>query len=960
MGIVKGFVGFLCIGVTLLLTACGGGGSSSSPPIAPTASITAAPATISAGSSSDITWSSSGASACTASGAWSGALAASGTSSTGALTANATYSLTCSGPGGASPAVSVTVVVNAVPTVQLSANPSSVVSGGSSTLSWSSSGATSCTAGGAWSGNLAASGSQDTGPLASDSTFSIVCNGPGGASAASTATVGVSQLPPTVALSAVPINVVTGGKSLLTWTSTNATACVASGGWSGALTASGSQSTAALTSPTTYAIACTGPSGTAQASVTVNVVPTASLTVQPSVIASGQTATLTWTSTNATACTASGGWSGTLAASGSQVTSALTSTAAFSLICGGAGGNSAPTSVNVTVSNVLMSITPQTAALVAGASRQFTATVPGDGDATWTVDGIAGGSASVGTISATGLYTAGTSAGTHAVVATSVANTSQSASAVAAVTDLAGVYTYHNDSSRDGANSREYALTPANINASSFGKIASCTVDGAIYGQPLWVANVTIGVKKHNLVIVTTQHDSLYAFDADASICSLLWSASMVDAAHGATAGETSVPGTSVGKGTGDIQPEVGINGTPVIDPATNTLYVAAKSIDPTLTTMFQRLHAIDIATGNEKTASPVLIAGSYPGTGDGGSTVQFNTVLQNQRAALALANGIIYLEWGSHEDTVPWYGWMMGYRYDGVAWTQTAVFNSAPNSQRGGIWMGGGAAPVDSSNRLYVTTGNGNFNATNRAAPNNDYGDSLLQLSPALQVLQFFTPTDQLNDFNLDKDFGSGGAALLADLPAGNAITHALVCGGKDGALYVINRDLLGGLGDGGAVQMIALGAHNYSTPTFWNNWLYAAGSAGTVHSFELNTSTAQFAPAGSGGHSFGFPGATLSVSAAGNQNGVVWAIDSHSYCTRQSTTCGPAVLYAYDASNVTKELWNSSLNAADVAGNAIKFTVPTIANGRVFIGTRGNNAGGVDSSTSAPGELDIYGLTQ
>jgi hypothetical protein len=642
---------------------------------------------------------------------------------------------------------------------------------------------------------------------------------------------------------------------------------------------------------------------------------------------------------------------------GTQATDPVNATTSYSLICNGPGGASAVASATLTVSNVSMSLGPQNAALTLNRTQQFTATVPGGGQAGWTVDGIAGGNTTVGTISDTGLYTAG-SAGVHTIVATSIANSTQSAGAVAAVTDLSGVYTYHNDGARDGANAQEYALTPANVNTASFGKLASCTVDGAIYGQPLWVANVAFAGAKHNVVFVTTQHDSLFAFDGDSNSCTLLWSVSLIDAGHGGTTGELPVPSTSVGSGFGDIQPEIGINGTPVIDGSSGTLYVVSKSID-SLGNFYQRLHAIDVISGSEKSGSPMLIAGSVPGSGSGGSTVAFSSKQQNQRPGLALLNGTVFVSWGSHEDASPWYGWMMGYNYSGGGWTQTAVFNSTPNVRGGGIWMGGGAPAIDASNHLYFLTGNGGFDANNPSAPNNDYGDSLLQVNASLNVTSYFTPSDELTDNQSDRDFGSGGAAVLADLPAGNSITHALVCGGKDGTLYVLNRDLLGGFGDGAAVQTIAVGHGLFSTSAIWNNRLFLAGSGGPLTAYQLNTTNAQFTKTTSSTHSYGFPGSTPSVSAAGTQNGIVWTLDTHSYCTRQSAACGPAVLYAHDATNLSKELWNSSLIAADAAGYAVKFTVPTIANGRVYVGTRGNNTGGAAGSTSTPGELEIYGLT-
>ncbi len=796
---------------------------------------------------------------------------------------------------------------------------------------------------------LAPSGTQMTGPITATTVYSLVCTGAGGATAPVSATV-VLIPPPSAVLTAAPSSVASGQAAVLSWNSTGAASCSASGVWSGMLTASGTQSTGPLSSAATYSLSCVGPGGTASASATVNVIPTATLSVYPSVVAPGNTSTLTWASTNADSCTAGDGWSGTLPSSGTQVTSAVSATTSYTLNCTGAGGSSAVAAATLTVSSVSMSVAPQNAALTLNRTQQFVATVPGGGVAAWTVDGVPNGNSTVGTITAAGVYSAGV-AGVHTIVATSLANSAQSASAVAAVTDLAGVYTYHNDAARDGANTQEYALTPANVNSTSFGKLASCAVDGAIYGQPLWVANVALSGVKHNVVFVTTQHDTLFAFDGDSNSCVTLWSINLLDAAHGGTNGEVPVPSTSVGNGTGDIQPEVGVNGTPVIDASSGTLYVVSKSIDSTLSTFYQRLHAIDITSGMEKSGSPVLIAGSFPGTGSGGSTVAFSSKQQNQRAGLALVSGTVYVAWGSHEDSSPWYGWIMGYLYAGGGWTQTAVFNSTPNVRGGGIWMGGGAPSVDASNHLYFLTGNGGFDANSITAPNDDYGDSLLQADTSLDITSFFTPSDELADYQSDRDFGSGGAAVLADLPAGNTVTHALVCGGKDGTLYVLNRDLLGGFGDSAAVQTIALGHGLFSTSAIWNNRLFAAGSGGPLTSYQLNTATVQFTFASSSAHAYGFPGSTPSVSAAGTQNGVVWALDTHSYCTRQSAACGPAVLHAYDATNLSTELWNSSLNAADAAGNAVKFSVPTVANGRVYVATRGNNTGGADSSTSTPG---------
>jgi len=952
---------------TFVLTCTGPGGVSpvikAGINVVPIATLAASPTAVASGSAATLTWSSSNASACTASGGWSGALATNGTMSTGPVAQTTSYSLTCKGPAGTSKIASATVTVagSAAPTVTLTTSSGAVASGGSATLTWNSTNATSCTASGGWSGTLATSGTQSTGALTLTTSYSITCSGAAGTSNVATATVTVAGIStPTASLITSTGAVVSGGSATLTWSSTNATACTASNAWSGALAASGTQSTGPLIRNSTFVLVCTGPGGISPVvKAGINVVPTASLTVSPASVAAGAAATLTWNSTNAASCTASGSWSGTLPTSGTQSTGPLAQNASYAIACKGPAGTSKVITALVTVSNTsIMSLSPRTAAITLSRSQQFTATVPGGGGATWTVDGIANGNSAVGTISSTGLYAAGTTAGAHAIVATSITNTSMSASAVAAVTDLAGVFTYRNNLARDGSNVQEYALNTGNVNTAGFGKIASCAVDGAIHGQPLWVANVMVSGVIHNVVYVATQHDSLYAFDADASPCMMLWRVSLIDATHGGLGGETSVPFALVGTGTGDIQPEIGVTGTPVIDAGSRILYVVSKSINSAQTTFYQRLHAIDLTTGNEKTGSPATLTGTYPGSGDGGSTVNFNAHMELQRTGLALVNGIVYIAWTAHEDAPPWYGWMMGYQYNGTGFAQTSVLNVAPNTREGGIWMSGGAPAADANNNLYVLTGNGAFDATNGSAPNNDYGDTLLQLNSSLHVTQYFTPSDQLTDMQNDKDFGAGGAAVLADLPAGNTVTHVLICGGKDGTLYVINRDLLGGFGDPGAVQPIVFGHGIFATGGFWNNNFYLGGINGPLNDFQVNTSNAHLTLGTSSTHVFGFAGAAPSISAAANQNGVVWALDTGSYCTHQAKSCGPVVLYAYDATNVGTELWNSSLTSADAAGYPVKFSVPTVANGKVYVGTRGNNIGGIDTSTSVPGELDIYGL--
>lgn len=633
-------------------------------------------------------------------------------------------------------------------------------------------------------------------------------------------------------------------------------------------------------------------------------------------------------------------------------------------------------SLTISAGRISIAISPRQAALTIGQPLALAATTSDASGVTWSVTPKGGSFSS--TASGSGkqvTFTAPQAAGVYTVTASSATDPTQSTSMQIGVTDLAGVYTYHNDLARDGINQQEYALTPDNVNSSSFGKRFSCTVDGAIYAQPLWVANLRMGGASHNVVFVATQHDSLYAFDADASPCQTLWKMSLIDTSHGGTGGEVTVPsgssGNLVGVGDGDVTPEVGITGTPVIDPATGTLYVVSKSMNGAGTAFYQRLHAISLLTGVEEPGSPVTVSATFPGTGDGGSTVAFNPRTENQRAGLALVNGIVYVAWGSHEDARPYYGWMMGYAYDGSSFKQTYVFCSAPNTGDGGIWMSGAAPAADTEGRLYVLTGNAGFDATSSSAPNNDYGDSLLELSLGLKVLQYFTPSDQQSDRVYNNDFGSGGAAVLANLPAASPVSHLVIGGGKDGNLYVLNRDALGGYGDTNAWQELSVGAEgdlNADTPgviytpgAIWNDIYYLAGAGGPLQAYRLDPSTAKLSLAGKGtspSGGFGYPGSTPSISASGNADGIVWVLDNSQYCTTASPGCGPAVLHAYDATDVGKELWNSAGSSSDRAGNAVKFTLPTIANGKIYIGTRGNNTGGAYGSTSVSGELDVYGL--
>ena len=638
---------------------------------------------------------------------------------------------------------------------------------------------------------------------------------------------------------------------------------------------------------------------------------------------------------------------------------------------------------------VPVSITPRLAAVVVTTqTQQFMSWVTSGGSVTWSVDTITGGNATVGTISAAGLYTPSSVGGTHTVTATSVANSANSASATVAVTDLTGVFTHHNDLSRDGTNTQEYALAPSTVNTTTFGKLFSCAVDGAVFTQPLWVPSLSIRGGIHNVIFVATQHDTVFAFDADANPCVQYWQGggtlgevNLLDTLHGGTAGETSVYWNDVGCqcGLGDIYPEVGVTGTPVIDPTTNTIYLVSTSQNSSLGAFYQRLHALDLATGDEKFSAPVSIAASVPGNGDGssGGMVSFNAQMQNQRPALALAGGMVYVGWSAHEDASPWHGWLIGYTASNVQ-QQASVFNTSPNGGMAGVWAGGGAPAVDSGGNIYVSTGNGVFDANDTNMPDNDYGDSILRLAPSagstpngenLTLVDWFTPDNQSYLSDYDIDLGSGNPVLLPDQTAG-PVANLLVVIGKQGIVYLINRDDMGNFqpGSNQVVQSFTGSPSGfYGTPAFWQNDLYFAGSLDHTGSgdflklFTFNPSTGQFdaAPASQSAHYYNFPGASPSVSSQGASNGLVWAIDASAYGyanQNAGTNCfqapvppscaGPAVLFAYDASNLSLEYWDSTMaaNNRDQAGNAVKFVPPTVANGKVYVSTRT--------------EIDVYGL--
>jgi hypothetical protein len=499
--------------------------------------------------------------------------------------------------------------------------------------------------------------------------------------------------------------------------------------------------------------------------------------------------------------------------------------------------------------------------------------------------------------------------------------------------------TYHYDTLRSGQNIHETVLTTALVNVNSFGKLFSQPVDGQVYAEPLVVYNLQIvGKGTHTVVYVATENDSVYAFDGNSntgSNASALWQVSFTNAAKGIT----TIPSTDLG--TIAISPEVGITGTPVIDVNNQTLYVVAATKENGA--YYQRLHALDIRTGAEKFGGPVVIASSVKGTGTGSSKgyVSFDPLRSNQRPGLLLVNGVVYIAWASHglETVYPYHGWVIGYNETTLA--QVAAFCVTPNGDQGGIWQSGDGLAADTLGDIFFMAGNGTFDANKGGG---DYGMSYVRLSSTggLSVADYFTPYNAVKESSGDLDLGSGGP-LLFPYQSGATNPYLAVGAGKDGTLYLVNRDKMGGFNSRGnsIVQQIAkafAGHSVYSTPAYWQGNLYYWAIYDTLRVFHMSNGLLETTPIATSSYSLAPPGATPVISANGSTNGIVWALDT------SEALAGPAVLHALDAQTAV-ELYNSSQSATrDQAGNAVKFTVPTVANGKVYVGTET--------------ELDVYGL--
>ena len=540
--------------------------------------------------------------------------------------------------------------------------------------------------------------------------------------------------------------------------------------------------------------------------------------------------------------------------------------------------------------------------------------------------------------------------------------------------DPVSVLTYHNDNARTGQNLGETTLTHANVNPTQFGRLFSYPIDGYAYAQPLYMSNLMVpGQGTRNVVFVATQHDSVYAFDADGNAPGLLWKASFIDPA----AQVTTVPQPDVLNA--DIVPEIGITGTPVIDSSTGTLYVVARTKETASGQphYVQRLHALSVTTGAEKFGGPVLIGDtlttllnppletytnvtpiSVPGTGDGSQNgvVEFNALRQNQRPGLVLSGGVVYVAWASHGDTRPYHGWVVG--FNATTLQVVSIFNDTPNGRFGGIWMSGGAPAVDdSSGNMFFSTGNGTFaitptdtcgqwqTADGHSPPCNPaYGDSVLKLSTATQlsVSGFFTAFNQVDLEASDQDLGSGGVLLLPD--QAGAHPHLMVVGGKgSGKVYLIDRDSLGGFNPSSdnVVQVLPPGTvvgGSFDTPAYFNTGtqqlIYYLGLDDVLKAFELSNGQLSTPPFSQAASAFHFPGATPSISANGKSDGIVWALNVNALFGG-----GPAVLFAYDATtspSLTQLYATNQTGQRDQLDVGVKFIVPTVANGKAYVGTQ------------------------
>jgi len=490
------------------------------------------------------------------------------------------------------------------------------------------------------------------------------------------------------------------------------------------------------------------------------------------------------------------------------------------------------------------------------------------------------------------------------------------------------ILTYHNDNARTGQNLNETILTPSNVNSAQFGKLFQLPVDGKVDAQPLYAAGVAIPSQgTRNVLFVETEHDSVYAFDADNG--GQLWHVSLI------ASGET----TSDDHGCGQITPEIGITSTPVIDRSSGphgAIYVVAMTKDSS-SAYHQRIHALDIASGAELFGGPTEVQATFPGTGanTNGRNVIFDPGQYAERAGLLLLNHVIYTGWTSHCDQGAYTGWVIAYSESTLQ--QVNVLNLTPNGDEGSIWMSGAGLAADTAGNIYPLTANGTFDTSLDASgfpSKGDYGNAFVKISTAnggLTVADYFTMSNTVSESTVDEDLGSGGVLVLPDMTDASGLTRHLVVGaGKDQAIYLVDRDNMGKFNSASdqvyQELMSALPGGVWSMPAYFNGRLYYGPVGQNLLAFQFANARLQTTPVSSTSAPFTYPGATPSISANGTSNGIVWATEN----------TNPAVVHAYDATDLSHELYNSNqAGTRDQFGAGNKFITPTIANGKVYVGT-------------------------
>ena len=511
------------------------------------------------------------------------------------------------------------------------------------------------------------------------------------------------------------------------------------------------------------------------------------------------------------------------------------------------------------------------------------------------------------------------------------------------------VLTYHNDNARTGQNLNETVLNPGNVNVNTFGKLFILPADGKVDAEPLYVSNLTVNSTTRNVVFVASEHDSVYAYDADRG--ALLWQVTMLQA------GET----PSDNRSCSQVTPEIGVTATPVIDLSGGphgTIYVVAMSKDSS-GGYHQRLHALDITTGAEEFGGPVEIQATYSGTGaeGNGTTLTFDPKQHKERASLLLLNGFVYTAWSSHCDINPYTAWIIGYNKSNLL-LQPQVLNITPNGSEGSVWQSGAGMAADSGN-IYFLTANGTADTTLDAQGfpiNGNYGNAFMKLSISgtLAVADYFNMFNTVAESNADEDLGSGGALVLPDMiDSGGVIRHLAVGAGKDRNIYLVNRDNMGKFNSStnNIYQQLttALSGGEYGMPAYFNNAIYYGSDGDHLKMFPFINARLQSNPSSTSSVTFPYPGATPSISANGTANGIVWV----------TANSNPAVLRAYDAANLVTELYNSNqaANGRDNFGNGNKFITPMIANGKVFVGTTTGVGvfGLLPSAQLAPASVDF-----